>query len=292
MGDTQAVEIAQTCHLGLCVQHQILNESSLLAMNLPPPRARTATGIVIDDFVSMTIEARSPEEVKECPTASARLADQAFELYKKVKLIPHEEKSTRDCTRGEFWGVSIDGIEGTMRGSLKRAAPLMKVLLTVVEIGLATVGLLEIIAGGLISLFIHRRRLLSLLDQVYEAMKDRPQDMALRLWPALQEELLLCAALIPSAVVDVRAEYSTGIFAVDASNWGEAIVECTVSREFSKELCRHSLRRGTWTRLLAPGAARLRAHGLLSPESELPGGEEDCFKSHPLWIALATRGKF
>ena len=69
MGDTRAVEIAQTCHVALCVQNQILNESSLLAMNIPPPRAKTGTGIVIDDFVSMTIEARSPEEVAQSPSS-------------------------------------------------------------------------------------------------------------------------------------------------------------------------------------------------------------------------------
>ena len=71
MGDTQAVEIAQTCHVGLCVQNKILDESTLLAMNLPPPRSRTSTGIVIDDFVSVTIEARSLEEVSRSPTESA-----------------------------------------------------------------------------------------------------------------------------------------------------------------------------------------------------------------------------
>ena len=130
---------------------------------------------MIDDFVSMTIEARCPEEVKKSPSESARLADKVFELYKSIQLIPREEKSTRDATQAEFLVVSIDGVRGTMR-----AAPLMKVLTSVLEIGATTVRLLEIFARGVISLFVPRRRLLALLDQVYAGMKDRPQDMALR----------------------------------------------------------------------------------------------------------------
>ena len=292
MGDTQAVEIAQTCHVGLCIQNRIFDERSILAMNLPPPRQRTSAGIVIDDFVSLTIEARSPDSVREVPTESSRLADRAFDLYKNVKLIPHDEKSVRDSTKAEFWGVSVDGVKGTVRGSLKRAAPLLKVILKILDIGAVTVGLLEIVAGGLISLFIHRRRLLSLPDQVYLAMKGRKQDMALRLWPALYEELLMCAILLPTAVVELRANYSSSLYAVDASNWGEAVVECYVTEKFSKEVCRHSLRRGIWTRLLSPGAARLRGHGLLDPSAEVPGGEDDWFRAHPLWSCLATRGQY
>ena len=112
MGDTQAVEIAQTCHVGLCIQNRMFDERCILAMNLPPPRQRTSTGIVIDDFVSLTIEARSPDSVREVPTESSRLADWAFDLYKNVKLIPHDEKSVQDSTniKAEFWGVSVDGV--------------------------------------------------------------------------------------------------------------------------------------------------------------------------------------
>ena len=46
-------------------------------------------------------------------------------------------------------------------------------------------------------------------------------------------------------------------------------MSCGVTPEFSKEVCRHALRRGTWTKLLSPGAARVRLHGLLDPSDEL-----------------------
>lgn len=40
MGDTQAVELAQTCHLGLGYQHKIICPENLLSLQSPPPRGQ------------------------------------------------------------------------------------------------------------------------------------------------------------------------------------------------------------------------------------------------------------
>ena len=292
MGDTQAVELAQSCHLGICLQHDIIQADNLVAMNLPPPRRRTMAGIVIDDFVSLSIESRKPEEIAACPSEACRLADKAFGIYKKVKLIPHEEKSVRDELRADFWGLSLDGELGLARGSLKRAAPLMKVIVTVLQVGCCTIGLLEVLAGGLIALFIYRRRLLCLLEEIFVAMKGKDQDCVIKIEAALYQELLICASLLPLAVVELRADYNPDVFAVDASDWGEAVTSCPTTSAFTKELSRHALRKGVWTRLLAPAAARARSHGNLDPDRELPGGEEARFRSHPLWTTVFRVGKF
>ena len=59
MGDTQAVELAQSCHLGICLQRSVIQEDSLVSMMRPPPSQKTMAGFVIDDFVSLSIESRS-----------------------------------------------------------------------------------------------------------------------------------------------------------------------------------------------------------------------------------------
>ena len=205
MGDTQAVEIAQTCHVGLCAQEGILDEEILIVMNLAPPRGKTGCGIVIDDFVSYFIDSREPAQVSASPTQASVLADQAEAAYKRENLIPHSDKAERDSLNAQVWGCTIDGEAGLVRGSLKRAAPLMKVITSVLEIGAITAGILEIIVGGLISLFIFRRRLLSLLSEVFVCMKSRDRDEAFRLGAELREELLLCAGLLPLGVVELRA---------------------------------------------------------------------------------------
>ena len=54
MGDCQAVELAQSCHLGLALQKGIVDSDSLTTMYKPVPRSGTMVGLVIDDFVSMS----------------------------------------------------------------------------------------------------------------------------------------------------------------------------------------------------------------------------------------------
>ena len=292
MGDTQAVEIAQTCHVGLCTQEGIIDEQNLVAMNLAPPRGKTGCGIVIDDFVSYSIDARDPAQVACSPTGAAQLADKAEKAYKRENLIPHTDKAERDSLHAQVWGCMIDGEAGLTRGSLKRAAPLLKVINAVLEIGAVTGGILEIIVGGLIALFIFRRRLLSLLNEVFIAMKARDRDEAFQIGAELREELILCAGLLPLAVVELRAVYSRDVHAVDASNVAEAGVTFEVGSSFTAELSRHCLRKGTWTRLLAPAAARERMHGDLEPQDELPGGAECAYKAHPPWVLLSRSGKF
>ena len=292
MGDTQAVELAQTCHLGLCLQNSIISAETLLAMSLPPPRSKVGCGLVIDDFVSYAIESRCPEEVLASPTRAAVLADEAHAAYTRVQLIPHEDKAVRDSLRCEMWGVLIEGDVGFVRGSLRRAAPLCTIILTILKIGAATTGLLEIVAGGLIALFILRRRLMSLLHEIFAATRGREQDEAFWLSNKLKEELTMLVGLVPTAVVELRTAYSEKAYMVDASNWGEAVTSCQIGCLFSKELCRHSLRKGIWTHLLSPARARERGHGTLDPAFEVPGGEADCFRAHPIWTTLAKAGRF
>ena len=124
------------------------------------------------------------------------------------------------------------------------------------------------------------------------AMKGKDQDCVIKIEAALYQELLICASLLPLAVVELRADYNPDVFAVDASDWGEAVTSCPTTSAFTKELSRHALRKGVWTRLLAPAAARARSHGNLDPDRELPGGEEARFRSHPLWTTVFRVGKF
>ncbi|CAE7783212.1 Ttll4 [Symbiodinium sp. CCMP2456] len=242
MGDTQAVEVAQTW-------------------------------AVIDDHVCLSIERRSN--------------------YRRVNLIPHEGKAVRDSLQGEFWGLQVDGSSGLVRGSLKRAVPLLNVILDVLELGIVTVNLLEIIAGGLIALFMYRRRLMCLMQTIFSEMTQRSENTVLALGSDLREELILCCLLVTTAVIDLKAHYNPTIFACDASGWGEAVVSLHTSEPFAKEMYRHCLRKSVWTRLLSPAKARLRLHGVLPEEElELPGGGNAQYRAHAAWIRFLKSGKF
>lgn len=286
MGDCQAVELAQSCHLGLGLQRDIITADNLCTMYKPLPRERTMCGLVIDDFITMS---------KVCNRHSAggwsdgaKLAEKMQDVYEEVKLIPNKAKGFRDELCSSFWGVDLDGKRGLLRGSLKRAIPLAGLILKLVSVGHATADLMQIIVGSIISLFLYRRRLLSLLDSLFKCCRRADGKEVFKLDGRTTSDLLILAVLLPLAVTNLRAQCPVVVAATDASNWGEAAVFARVPLGVGKELIRHSLRKSVWSKLLAPSSALLRSHGMLPESEELPE-PTDCFQSNALWSMLAQR---
>ena len=142
MGDSMAVELAQTAHLGILVQLGMLDETNLLAMGLPPPRKTFFGGVVIDDLILFEKIARVSlgdtgqlESSKQMTAALAR--------YRELGLIPHEGKTFYGSAQSEFWGASLDGEKGLVRASLKRTIPVVYATLGVLRLGICTVRMLD-----------------------------------------------------------------------------------------------------------------------------------------------------
>lgn len=289
MGDTWAVELAQTAHLSIALNSGVLRPESLLSMHQPVPRSRNFAGLVIDDFISLSIVDET--ETGGSPCESARMADEMFKEYKRVRLIPNEKKAFRDEEDASFWGVDLAGGDGLVRGSLKRAVPLVGLLLRVVKIGYATGKLLEILAGSIISLMLFRRRLLSMLDSLFASYRGRDRREIIALDGRTRTDLLCICVLLPLCVTNLRSKVSSRITATDASNWGEAAVVGALPYKIAKEVYRHCLRKSLWVKLLAPAKAWLRAHGLLEADEEVPE-EGERYHSHPLWQLLGECLKF
>lgn len=283
MGDCQAVELAQTCHLSLSLNARGVTQESLISMHQPLPRCKTSVGIIIDDYVALSLVHKDDEkEVSE----GAVLADSMFKEYQRVKLIPHESKAFRDSTDASFWGLDLDGKKGIVRGSMKRAIPLVGLLLRVAKLGVATGTLLETLTGSVISLFLYRRRFLSLLDSLFGSYFGRKRETMIGLDGRTKSDLLIISCLMPVAASNLRAKVAPRITASDASSWGEAAVVSSIPQLVANELYRHTLKKSLWVRLLRPFAALLRARAELPVEDEVPDGEKR-YHSHPLWQSLA-----
>ena len=284
MGDCQAVELAQSCHLSMALQHGILQASSLLTMQKPLPRHDTIYGVVIDDFVAISKVPRVQGSCIGSQSEGALSTSKMQEVYKQVGLIPHEKKAFRDESSSTFWGVDVEGQSGLIRGSLKRAIPLAGILFKIAALGVSTRNLMQVVVGSLISLFLYRRRLLSLLDPLFDAYRGAGPQAILSLSGEVKSTLLLCGMLLPLAVTNLRAAVPEEIAASDASSWGEAAVVGSIPRLFGKEMLRHSLRRSVWSKLLAPADAWMKSHDLLSAEDELPA---ETYQSNPLFELCA-----
>ena len=180
----------------------------------------------------------------------------------------------------------MDGQLGVVRGNLRRAVPVAGLVLKTVKLGFATVELLQILVGSLISLFLYRRRLLSVLDSIFASIRGRgPRDIV-RLSNHTKTDLLICVVLLPWACTNMRALFSGRVTATDASSTKEAAVVASVPSRVASELARHTLKKSVWSKLLGPASEWLRKKGLLAPELELPDPDER-FSSNPLWLTLA-----
>ena len=282
MGDSHAVEVAQTCHVGLTLAAGATDGTNLLNLAGFHPRSKDLVGIIIDDFVSISVVDRDAATL----SPSCHLADLMDDKYSEVGLISHKEKGFRDSLQSSFWGIDLDGDSGTIRGSLKRAIPLFGLLLRVSKLGYASVGLLQILSGSVVALFLFRRRFLSTMHFIFQTCNGRKETDIIRLSGRLRAELLVLACLLPVSASNSRAKVQDRIIATDASNHFEAAVVAKAPLEVCKELHRYSLRKPVWSRLLPPGKAWERSHGILALEDEVPEGVEP-YKSNPLWETAA-----
>eukprot|EP00438_Fugacium_kawagutii_P016872 Skav223762 [mRNA] locus=scaffold521:2192:6754:+ [translate_table: standard] len=287
MGDNQAVELGQCAHVQMGLISGAFQASQLLTVHGRAPRGNVACGVVIDDVL---ICEQLPEAAAEEYTEGEARLDKLCEEYLQRGVKPHPRKTFRKVPVTECWGASIDGISGLVRAAPKRLIPVMWITSRIALLGFASVGLLQVIAGSWISILQVRRRMLCLLDYVYLAQQGREQDDLVRLSPELISELWSLVALGPVAVADLRAETHPEIFLSDASEEFTASVKTKATQVFCRELQRHCLARGVWSKLLSPWKSWLRSKEQLAAEDELPEGVP--LVSHPLWLEIAETMPF
>lgn len=283
MGDGSACEFAQSSHLGLLFSSGALFPHELLRLRGSPPRGLLSIGVVIDDLVLLEKIDRRMCYVSTEAESRVKLIKAA---YAHANLPINEDKEFLKATTASFWGIETDGLKGLFRPNSHRVWPLVLITVRVCCLGLTSIGLLESLCGSWISVLMCRRRLLSLMSVVFEAVGcglDHKQ--VIRMSDELKDELMSIVQLVSLACVNLRAQTQPILKATDSSNWGSAAVSCSVPLQIAKEAMRHSLSRSLWSRLLPPGKAWLKCKDMLAPAEELP--DERSYSTHPLWEVLA-----
>ena len=232
MGDNQAVELGQCAHVNLGFHAGAFSAHELLTVHGRAPRGAIACGVVIDDvLIAEQVSSHKPSGY----TAGEHRLDKLCEEYVQRGLKPHPKKTFRNLTKTECWGAAIDGEVGLVRASPKRLIPLMWISARIALLGVATVGLLQVVSGSWISILQVRRRMLCLLDHLYSAQQGRAQTDLIELSAGAVSELWSLCSLGPIAVADLRARSHPELFLSDASEEFTASVRSEISRDFSKE---------------------------------------------------------
>ena len=294
MGDCLACEFAQGSHLGLLLQSGVARLDNLLSLHGPVPRGLLQIGVIIDDLVLLEqilkVDIRDDDVKKAANYKSGVLLERARNAYGAAGLENNPKKGFEAETCSSFWGIDLDGKKGLLRCSQKRLWPAIVITWRVCLLRLSTVSLLESLAGVWVSLLGLRRRLYAAMDLVFQPlMMDQKSNAVLRLSDEMVAELASLAILGTLAVVNLRARFAQFVSATDASSSWMAAVRAEVPEQITAEISRQCLRKGVWAKLLPPGRAREREHGVLDPLEELP---EATFQQHPFWDALARYPKY
>lgn len=290
MGDLSACEYAQCSHMGILMKSGGCFPNEVLKLNSPCPRGDIALGVVIDDLIclekiNVKMDAALDGSFMHCGESSKRM-QMIMDEYAVASLPVNMKKSFDGQLGASFWGIQVDGEKGIFRANDSRFWPLVLITVRVACLGVSTISLLQSIAGSWISVLCIRRRLLSMMNLIFDAIAcSSGPSQVVRLSGALVDELFSFCIGGMMACFNMRAKVRGEIRASDASNWGMAAVLGKVPVPVAREAMRWSLSKSLWSKLLPPGKAWLRGHGLLCPEDELPSGE--LFDTHPLWTALA-----
>lgn len=250
-------------------------------------------GVVIDDLVCFE-KVLSSNLVNGSFAGRSQLDDRMDAImmkYDAVHLPTNGKKAFDNAVQSSFWGVQLDGVRGLMRPNESRLWPLVLITMRVCSLGLATVGLLRSLAGSYVSVFALRRRLLAIMNLIFDAISaSRSDRQVVRLSGPLRDELFAMMLLAPLAVVNLRARTIGTLRATDSSNWGMAAVSSEIPVMVAKEAMRLSLCKSRWTKLLPASKAWLRLKGMLDPADELP--DEEVYDVHPFWEQLGRSLRF
>ena len=159
MGDVCAVEYAQCAHLSLLLQKKVCHQGELLTLRGAVPRGLLQVGVIVDDLVILEQVVRGSCHQSEGYERCLR----ARKAYTSVGLENNPKKSIEKQTLARFWGIELDGKKGLLRCSSLRLWPITAITLRVMRLGLATVGLLEALAGSWVALLGVRRLFLAFL---------------------------------------------------------------------------------------------------------------------------------
>ena len=218
MGDICAVEYAQCSHTSICLKFKVFSVDEMITLRGTIPRGLLQAGIIVDDLVILEHVMREQylHGNLDATQGKQRTAN-ARKAYDKFNLPHNPKKGFVNEPFSRFWGIELDGLKGTLRASSLRLWPTALITLRVCSLGLATVGLLEALAGTWVFLLGIKRRLFSAMEIIFEPLGIPDQKAVVRLSPDIKSELISFILLGPLAVVNLRAKPADFMVATDAS---------------------------------------------------------------------------
>ena len=277
-GDHGGVEYATSAHESLLMRFGCLQPQSRLIASQPLFTSGFCDGLVIDDFFAVSVLPTSFSSLDSKAALHHRLATAAYE---KEKLLGSPLKDVLGSDYAKvIGGVLNSSVQARSQGVATLASPIEKrlglswILFQVCRLSHTTDSLHVCLMGGVVSAFLFRRSVMSLLSKAFSLVCAADVcELKPRLVPltrAVADELVLAAVLLPLALSDLSADFLPEVFATDSSKDKGAIVSCPLSRRTSEYLFKSCKSKGAYTKLELPQEDALRWAGLSEPCGDAP----------------------
>ena len=293
MGDSLAVEVAQSSHEGLLQQLcGSMLEHEVLKYRSPLPRSDHIEALAIDDHICLQKLPR--DSLKHTPEArDSQVFSLASAAYSEVGLHQNRNKDKVACTSGVVLGAELDGELGVVSAPRDRVLCLSFLTALVAHRGSGSRELLDSLVGSWTHVLLFRRPLFCIIGSLYQEGKGLPRNKVFRLSPQSRNELFLLSFLGCLSQASLRATYHPDLFCLDASPSGGAVCSARIGSFAASELWRRSEQRGYYTKLAAPASAVLLEHGLdhegeflFGPETPSRAPGSGATRGFPLYPAL------
>ncbi|CAE7293507.1 unnamed protein product, partial [Symbiodinium sp. KB8] len=234
-GDAGGVEFATAGHIGLLQAYGCLLGPGRLQSKRRVASSGPWSGLIIDDFFSLSCEAAS--FVAGSPSAASKQLLQAKAAYAAEAVLGSDEKDVISQRVLRVAGAELDTSPQTTKDGLALAAyPVSKRLalaaasLRAAQCLQITPELADMLCGSWVACLMYRRCLMSVLDRLFAVGRGPPDSPPPRdsLQPLTRRaagELQLLAVLAPVICSNLSAEPCDRVFATDASTTHGAV--CT-----------------------------------------------------------------
>ena len=249
MGDLNAVDIAQQVHLEILRDCDCMHTDECIEFQSPLPASHTLEGLYIDDHIVTQILPSKKNRPKHKKFRDEIIIESSRNHYKSQNIPTSKKKAFQKADRFTAWGTEIDNKSGRIGAPLVKLKHLSKLLTSVCQLKRVSKKLLQGMTGLLVHPFMHRRSLMSILQDTFLHIEKLGDKESRPLPVSVKEELLCAALLLPLAHSNCRWEVSPRIGASDASLTHGGRAAALVPDSVAQTLYRFSENRGEHVRL-------------------------------------------
>ena len=279
MGDCNAVDIAQQTHLEILREAGVMRENEVIAYRSPLPPKVFMEGLYIDDHIAIQITTKRKHRVsKESSYRDEIVMRDSRAHYKKLGIPVSEKKAFTKEAEFQAWGTAVDSNSGRVGTPLRKLKQLSYLILQICKLPKVTQKLVQKCLGLVVHPCMHRRIVMSLLQEVYIWVNKMKPGEPAKMPNCVREELLSLALLLPLCHSNIRYGISCRIGATDASLSGGGRACTLTTPAIAQTLFRYGVHKGEAVRLDWES-------GALAPPSEMspaPAELEDLMNAH-IW---------